>query len=296
MAKAVLYRFTCIFDFIRNYDVVHVNSAKFGIAAYIASFFGCRYIYTIHSAVTNEDKGGILNWVYYMLEVGLLKIVAGRAMEVTAVSAFASDEIYRRFKVRPTVIHNGYDEEKFNISRQVTTDIRASLGMNDNEIYISVGRMIAVKEPLDVIRFFSEIYKKNSAARLIFVGDGDLVEAVKQKISSLGLDDVVTLIGRVNFEDIPAYYRASDYFISACKIEAFGLVALEALACGAMPLVPWKGAFPEIFVDRIFSYDVDHPCVIPAREELLAHRSAILNRFRWEDKIELYHQLYQKAK
>lgn len=297
MVSAILYRFTCIFDFIKNYDVIHVNSAKFGISAYIASFFGCKYIYTIHSSATDEKKGGLLNWIYYTLEVRLLKIVAGRAMEVTAVSAFTSDEIYRRFKVRATVVHNGYDENRFNISSPVTSDIRSSLGMKDCVTYISVGRMIAYKAPLNVIRFFADIYRKNNAARLIFIGDGDLVDAVQEKVSSLGLDKAVVLIRRVDFEEIPAYYRASDYFISACETEAFGLVVLEALACGAMPLVPWKGAFPEIFVDKIFSYDVEAPGEVPAREELWAHRKGILEKFRWEDKIRLYHQLYiRKAK
>jgi glycosyltransferase involved in cell wall biosynthesis len=297
MIRAILFRITCVFDFIKNYDVVHVNSAKFGIAAYIASFFGCRYIYTIHSATTDEKKGGILNWVYYMLEVGLLKIVAGRAMEVTVVSAYTQDEIFRRFNVKTTVIHNGYDEDKFNLSEQSSLDIRTSMGLTENVTYISVGRMIAYKRPLNVIRFFAGIYRRNEASRLIFIGDGDLLDAVKNEIMTLGLEHAVTVIRRVNFDEIPAYYKASDYFISACETEAFGLVVLEALACGAVPLVPWKGAFPEIFVNKIFSYSIDNPGEIPAREELLSYRSGILGQFKWEDKVGLYHQLYiRKAK
>ncbi|SDG45188.1 Glycosyltransferase involved in cell wall bisynthesis [Chitinophaga filiformis] len=294
---AIWFRIRSVVDFVRKYDIVHVNSAKFGIAAYVASFFGCRYIYTIHFASTEEKKGSLTSWIYYILEVGLLKLVARRAACVTTVSEYCRQEIFRRFKVDPVVVHNGYDETQFDNTNRGQRKVKEELMLGNEVVYISVGRMIDYKRPLNVIRFFAEIKKRTGNSKLIFIGDGDLYEAVQNEITSLKLTDSVILIKQVNFKDIPAYYSAADYFISACETEAFGLVCLEALACEAVPLVPWKGAFPEIFLDRIFSYDIDRISDIPDRHQLLSHREGILNRFRWTDKIALYHRLYiEKAK
>lgn len=290
--KAIWFRIMSVFNFIRHYDIVHINSAKFGIAAYVASFFGCRYIYTIHFASTEEKKGSLASWIYYILEVGLLRVVASRASCVTTVSEYCRQEILRRFKVNPLVIHNGYDEAHFNITAGSVINVREKLNLHKEVVYISVGRIIDYKKPLNVIRFFAAIKKMTADSKLIFIGDGDLVEDVKREIASHGLEEHVILIRHVNFNEIPAYYSAADYFISACETEAFGLVCLEALACGAAPLVPWKGAFPEIFANDIFSYDINRITDIPDRQQLLSHRESILNRFRWYDKIALYHQLY----
>ncbi|SHN44871.1 glycosyltransferase family 4 protein [Chitinophaga sp. CF418] len=295
--QAIWYRIRSVVAFVRDYDIVHVNSAKFGIAAYVASFFGCKYIYTIHFASTEEKKGSLMSWIYYILEVGLLRLVAGRAACVTTVSEYCRQEISRRFKVNPLVVHNGYDEIQFNITNRGPVKVKEELMLGKELVYISVGRMIDYKKPLNVIRFFAEIKKRSANSKLIFIGDGDLYEVVKNEIASLKLTESVILIKQVDFKDIPEYYRAADYFISACETEAFGLVCLEALACGAAPLVPWKGAFPEIFLDRIFSYDIDKITDIPDRHQLLSHREGILSRFRWADKIALYHRLYvEKAK
>lgn len=290
--QAVWFRVMSVFNFVRHYDIVHINSAKFGIAAYVASFFGCRYIYTIHFASTEEKKGSLASWIYYILEVGLLRIVASRAQCVTTVSEYCRQEILRRFKVNSLVIHNGYDEGHFNIANENALNVTEKLNLHNKSVFISVGRIIDYKKPLNVIRFFAAIKERTAGSKLIFIGNGDMVEDVKREIASHGLENDVILISHVDFKEIPAYYRAADYFISACETEAFGLVCLEALACGAAPLVPWKGAFREIFANDIFSYDINNITDIPGREELLLHRESILNRFRWYDKIALYHQLY----
>lgn len=71
-------------------------------------------------------------------------------------------------------------------------------------------------------------------AQLLLGGDGPLTDALKQRAQSLGLDSRVRFVGRVAEEDLSAYYHACDVFClpSITTNEAFGLVQLEAMACG----------------------------------------------------------------
>lgn len=292
--QAVWFRIASIVSFIKDYDLIHVNSAKFGIVAYIASFFGCRYIYTIHATLAKDNSAGLAERIYLFIEAKLLKLVAQRALCVTAVSSYCSDEIFQRFSVRSLVLYNGYDDAFFTpTDRQA--DIKEMLGLANKLVFISVGRITQEKQPLNVVRFFYRIRQQHPEAYLLLIGNGNMVERVKQEIVLFKLQNDVSLVTHVPFTTLPDYYRAADYFISACEVEAFGLVALEALGCGAAPLVPWKGAFPEIFKNTSFSYNVDDvQHTIPAKEELLKYRENILDRFKWNDKVALYHQLYLK--
>jgi glycosyltransferase involved in cell wall biosynthesis len=70
--------------------------------------------------------------------------------------------------------------------------------------------------------------------RLIIVGEGELRARYEQESASLGLADRVCFTGRVSDDELPKYYAAADVLVlpSVTRGEAFGLVLLEAMACG----------------------------------------------------------------
>jgi glycosyltransferase involved in cell wall biosynthesis len=70
--------------------------------------------------------------------------------------------------------------------------------------------------------------------RLLVVGDGDLQPAYQRRVVELGLEGRITFCGRVSDEDLPAHYALCDLLVlpSTTMGEAFGIVLLEAMACG----------------------------------------------------------------
>jgi len=70
--------------------------------------------------------------------------------------------------------------------------------------------------------------------RLLLVGDGDLRAGYQSQAEALGLAARATFCGRVADADLPAHYAASDLLVlpSTTMGEAFGVVLLEAMACG----------------------------------------------------------------
>ncbi|MCK5559919.1 MAG: glycosyltransferase family 4 protein, partial [Thermoplasmata archaeon] len=70
--------------------------------------------------------------------------------------------------------------------------------------------------------------------KYLIVGEGDFEPHLKEIVERFGVKDRIIFAGRVPNSEIPKYYCASDVFIlpSITRLEAFGLVVIEAMACG----------------------------------------------------------------
>jgi glycosyltransferase involved in cell wall biosynthesis len=158
-----------------------------------------------------------------------------------------------------------------------------------------VGRVIPNKKFEDVIKTFA-LYKRefNRNARLILAGDFRGMErylaALQDLIDRLALDDV-HLTGHVDFDELVAYYRLADLYLSLSEHEGFGVPLLEAFHL-KIPVVAFAaGAVEETMngggvllrrkdflrtaalVDRIVQ---DRPL----RERIVAGQLAALEKFR----------------
>nr|MBC7245835.1 glycosyltransferase family 4 protein [Chloroflexota bacterium] len=80
----------------------------------------------------------------------------------------------------------------------------------------------------------SLIYVCNRHVRLLVVGEGNLRPAYQQRALRLGLDEQVIFCSQVSDTELPAHYALCDVLVlpSTTMGEAFGLVLLEAMACG----------------------------------------------------------------
>ena len=92
-------------------------------------------------------------------------------------------------------------------------------------------------------------------ARLVLVGEGPRRSHVEELAERLGVADSVIVTGGVPWEDLPAYFDAADVFAMPCRtrvfgleVEAFGIVFLEAAACGVPVVVGRSGGAPETVV------------------------------------------------
>jgi glycosyltransferase involved in cell wall biosynthesis len=102
-----------------------------------------------------------------------------------------------------------------------------------------VGRLNANKDPLTVLDGFARFARSCPEATLTFVyHEGDLEPQLRTVIGrDTWLGSRVRLAGAVPHEELPALYAAADFFVLGSHREGSGYAALEALACGAVPVL-----------------------------------------------------------
>ena len=128
------------------------------------------------------------------------------------------------------VIKNGIDVNKFKFDENTRKATRQELNLDDKFVIGHVGRMNYQKNPIYLLEVFKTIYQKDSNARLLYIGDGDLRPEVEKYIKNNSLEGKVVLVGAV--ENPYKYFCAMDVFLLPSRFEGLGIVLLEAQANG----------------------------------------------------------------
>jgi D-inositol-3-phosphate glycosyltransferase len=116
---------------------------------------------------------------------------------------------------------------------------RGKLGLSDKKILLFVGRIDPVKGIDQLLRALTYLPAFNGLQLVIIGGDENSqteLEKLKKLSEELQIQNSVTFLGMVRQDQMPYYYSAADVCIVPSYYESFGLVALEALACG-VPVV-----------------------------------------------------------
>ncbi len=117
------------------------------------------------------------------------------------------------------------------------TAVRRELGLGpDRVLGIYTGRMGAEKNLEFMLEAFLQVHREHPEAALLLVGDGPILEELRQKVQDLGLSGHVLFAGRVPYSRIPSYYAAADLFMMTSTTEVKPLAVLEAMATG-LPVV-----------------------------------------------------------
>lgn len=102
-----------------------------------------------------------------------------------------------------------------------------------------VGRLNANKDPLTVLEGFARFAEIRSDATLTYVyGTSELEPALRRAIGErAGLSNRVKLVGSVPHETLESIYSEADIFVLGSRREGSGYAAIEAMACGAVPVL-----------------------------------------------------------
>jgi glycosyltransferase involved in cell wall biosynthesis len=104
--------------------------------------------------------------------------------------------------------------------------------LRGKKIILTVARLARHKGYETLLRAMPLILKQEPEARYVLVGGGEDEERLRLMISRMGLEDAVIMPGRVVDDELAEYYNLCDVFAMPSSGEGFGIVFLEALACG----------------------------------------------------------------
>ncbi|MBI4978405.1 MAG: N-acetyl-alpha-D-glucosaminyl L-malate synthase BshA [Spirochaetes bacterium] len=164
---------------------------------------------------------------------------------VTAVSDYLAETTKRVFSIDKQihVIKNFIDTGVFSREQCKETDI---LRHGDEKIIIHVSNFRPVKDIGTLVRAFGKI-RESVNAKLVLVGEGPELPAVKTVIDSLGLSKHVRFLGSQG--TLPELLASADLFLLSSKVESFGLAVLEAMAMGVPAVSTDSGGIREVIED-----------------------------------------------
>jgi D-inositol-3-phosphate glycosyltransferase len=227
------------------YDLVHSHYWLSGQVGWLArDRWGVPLVHTAHTLarVKNAALAEGDTPEPRMREIGEQQVV-DQADSLVANTEMEASDLLRRYNADPDKVYTvspGVDLKQFAPGSQL--DARSSLGIApDSTVYAFVGRIQPLKAPDVLLHTAAELLARGDADRsklvVLIVGgpSGTGLEqprALQELAVSLGIADVVRFLPPLPGPALADVYRAADVVVVPSHNESFGLVALEAQACG----------------------------------------------------------------
>lgn len=177
-----------------------------------------------------------------------------------------------------TVIPNGFRSERF--YPRDSSECRKALNLPlDKKIILTVGNLEPVKGQTHLIEAVQRVIRERKDILCVIVGAGKLRTTLKRQIRSLGLEDYVVLAGGKPHDEIATWMNACDLFVLPSLRESFGVVQIEAMACGKPVVATRNGGSEEVIISKEYGLLVD-----PANPEDLAEKIQIALEREWDRK------------
>ncbi len=156
-------------------------------------------------------------------------------------------------KDKINVINYGIDLKLFKFLEEERKEARLKLNISNHDKVVLFLSLLSKQKGADIaIKAFNELAKNNEGLKLIIAGDGEYFEEAKLLVNNLNLESRVIFTGFVRNEDTVQYYNASDIFIfPTLRLESFGIVIAEAMACGKPVIASDVGSIPDVIDNGI---------------------------------------------
>jgi L-malate glycosyltransferase len=226
-------------------ELIHANSIRAGLVATLATIgLGTRVLWHLHDMLPHHPLSMMIRLIASM----------NRRTRMIAVSQCVADNFaggLSSLQSRMNVVLNAIELEQFTPGAVSAHQIRTDLKLPEAGPLIGiVGQLTARKGQLELIRAFARVTQKMPEASLLIVGaalfnrDKEYAELLKNTAKELGIAESVVMTGAR--KDVALLMQSLDLLVVNSKVEPFGLVALEAMACGVPVLSTASGGTAEL--------------------------------------------------
>lgn len=231
-----------------KYDIIHTHGSKAGVIGRFAAAI-CRIpvvLYTVHGWGLKAGS---------FVERTLFRFIEKTVASFTTLLLFqtkADIEEAVAFNIgeknQYCLIGNGINlQPLFSYNRRKAKKIMMELASGKIKIVGTVGRVSAQKNPYGFIKIAQKVLEKKKNTVFIFVGGGELLAEMKNKIANLGLSDNILFTGVRN--DVPEVLANFDVFILPSFWEGLPRSVIEAMAMSKPVVVHDISGIGELVVD-----------------------------------------------
>jgi len=285
-------------------DIIHAHHVW--VTPYVASETAVSYVVSVHGT----DLMGYRDGPRYRT---LAQIGADKAYGLITISrqvTAAAKESYNQPDDKLHLIWNGFGYDIFKVLPELTkTAVLADFNIQNNNqqpIVSFVGKFTDFKG-IDVLLRAAAIYEQEiPGAQTVLVGQGQLWDDMHTLRDKLGLQNV-HFLGHQPQPIVAKIYNVADVSVVPSRIEPFGLVAVEALACGTPVVATNEGGLPDFINEEVGALVPvgDHEALAEAviaeirasskqSKGKYAAKYALAN-FSWASQVEKMAQLYVQA-
>lgn len=210
----------------------------------------CRQVYTVHDLTTLHYpeiylKSDVILWRYvqpYMLR---------RAAAVVAVSRETAADLVRFLALPPKLVHVIYNAyaPRFVPASPAQREAVSARYVGGARYLLHVGSISRKKNLVTLVRAFEVLRARGYDGRLVFAGrryEKGHDQAFYDAVETSPFQTDIIVAGDVPDADLPALYSAADVTVFPSLHEGFGIVPIEAMACGCPVVTSRGGALPEV--------------------------------------------------
>ena len=225
-------------------DLIVSTHLHFGPIAQVARrIFGTPYVLVAH---------GVEAWQ-------MTRVSRRRAMQkanlALAVSHYTRDCLIHEAGLDPDrvkILPNTFAAERFAITPKAPRLLRKYGLRPDTQVILTVCRLEETERYKgydQIIKALPEILRSAPGARYLLVGKGSDRVRIEKLIAEIGVQEAVILAGFIPDEELVEHYNLCDIFAMPSRAEGFGIVYLEALACGKPVLAGNKDGSRDALAD-----------------------------------------------
>jgi glycogen(starch) synthase len=231
------------------FDVVHAHDWLVAYAAAgIKDAWELPIVATIHATERGRHQGwlpGPLNKQIHQIEWWLTY----EARRVIACSSYMRDQVGETFQL-PTekidIVPNGVAVRDFALPEEEVAAFRATLAPAGTHVVLFAGRLEYEKGVQTVLDALHDLRERVGPTEFLIAGVGTYSDELRRKVAELHLGDHVRFTGFLEDHELRLHYAAADVAVAPSIYEPFGLVAVEAMACGTPVVVGDTGGLREI--------------------------------------------------
>ncbi len=229
-------------------DVIHAHDWLVAYAA--AALKGTHdlpLVATVHATEYGRHQGwlpGPMNKLIHQVEWWLTY----EARRVITCSRYMREQVNRIFELpadKVDVIPNGVAVQDFAMPRADVEAFRARI-CPDERMVLFAGRLEYEKGVQTVLHTLIRLNAEVGPVHFFIAGTGTYSDELRRMVDELGVADFVTFTGFLEDEELRLHYAAADVAVAPSIYEPFGLVAIEAMACGTPVVVGDTGGLREI--------------------------------------------------